>query len=101
MYTYAWQWIGISKLVNEQAASPYSLDAYSGHPRVHLRPGVVALFSSDYIRTTILYWTSNFYFFKIIPNLAEVTSPLVAILEKDVVLICKKPQFVAIEKLKT
>ena len=38
---------------------------------------------------------------KFIPNLAEVTAPLRALLKKDVVLNLQKPQLDAIEKLKT
>ena len=41
------------------------------------------------------------YLGKFIPNLAEVTAPLRALLKKDVALNLQKPQLDAIEKLKT
>ena len=51
MYTQAWHWIGMPKLVNGQAASPFPFEAYSGHLPAHLRPDVIALFSC--------YWYKN------------------------------------------
>ena len=45
MYTQARQWIGMFKLVNEQAASPYSLESYSGNLPAQLRVAVILSFS--------------------------------------------------------
>ena len=51
MYTQGWHWIGMSKRDNGYTASPYSLEAYSGHLPAHLRSEVIPSFS---------YYSRNF-----------------------------------------
>ena len=53
MYTQAWQWIGMSKIVNGQTASLYSLDVYPEHVPAHLWPGVTCGLFSYYLRDII------------------------------------------------